>query len=66
MRKPRDLYTLGLNICGASMLAALAAGTWGYFLGPSTLLLVLVALIVVVGTFGIALLAVDFYMKGQR
>jgi hypothetical protein len=66
MDKPRDLYTLGLNICGASMLAALVTGAWGYFLGGSTSLLVAVAIIAVVGCGGIALLTFDFYKKGQR
>jgi hypothetical protein len=66
MDRPRDLYTLGLNVCGAAMLAALATGAWGYFLGTSTPLLVVFALIAVVGTCGMGLLAFHSYKRGQR
>jgi hypothetical protein len=66
MDKPRDLYTLGLNVCGAAMLAALATGAWGYFLGTSPTLLVIFALAAVVGSCGIGLVAFDYYKRGQR
>jgi hypothetical protein len=48
------------------MLAALAAGAWGYFLGTSTILIAVFALIVVAGSCGIGLLAFDLYKRGQR
>jgi hypothetical protein len=66
MRRPHDLYTLGLNMCGLSMLAALAAGIWGYFMGVSTPLLIVVALIAFVGICGITVLMFDFTKSGDH
>ena len=66
METARDPYTLGLNLCGVALLMALAAGAWGYFIGGSTLLFVLVALVGVVGAFGIGLVALGFYRRGER
>jgi hypothetical protein len=47
------------------MLAALAAGTWGYFIEGSTLLLALFAAIAIVGMFGIGLTAVGYFARGH-
>ncbi len=67
MEASRPLYKLGLQICGVTMLAALALVTlaWVFLDGPSNAVPIIAAVLGVVGVFGIALLVIDFVKHGD-
>ena len=51
----------GLQICAVTMLAALAAGFWGYLVEPSAPVFFFVAVAALAGTFGIAVWAFAYF-----
>jgi hypothetical protein len=59
--RPVDLYHRGLQVCAITMLAALAAGFWGYFAGPSLAVFVIAAIAAVVGTLGIGMVTYGYF-----
>jgi glucose-6-phosphate-specific signal transduction histidine kinase len=66
MEARRPLYKLGLQICGVTMLAALALVTvvWLFLDAPSNAVSIIAAVLGVVGLSGIALLIIDFAKHG--
>jgi len=64
--RDRRLYNIGLQVCGVTMLAALANGALGFIVGPSFPVFAVACVLAVIGLTGIALLAVGFYAGRQR